>query len=97
MIKVCNLCSPSSGREIANQFEITTNKGDIFQSYRSLCALSSNGFYINERYYKYSPTTTKYMAVFFNCDNAKELHSRVKSGNIKVISDEKFTKMINKM
>ena len=99
MIKVNNLCSPSSGREIANQFEIRTNKGSIFQSYESLCALwnDSNKKIINERYYKYSSTTSKYMAVFFNCDNAKEMHQMVKNGSIEVISDDRFTKMINKM
>ena len=95
MIKVFNLCSPSSGRKIANQFQLTTNKGYIFQSYESLCACEYQGKdYINKRYYKCSATTSKYMAVFFNCDSAKEMHQRVKSGHIKVISNEKFIKII---
>ena len=53
MIKVFNI------NGIVNQFQLSTNKGYIFQSYDSLCACEFQGQdYINERYYKYSVTTS---------------------------------------
>lgn len=98
MLSVKNLCSPSSGREIANQFEISLNGASVFQSYQSIVAIWTNGRkIINQRYYKYSPTTTKYTSQFFNCNGAKDLHDDVFVGNIEVISDEEFTKLLKQI
>lgn len=94
-LKVSNVCSPSSGREIANQFEIRVANGYVFQSYDSLIAIKTNGQrVIHKDYYKYSSTTTKYTSVFFGCDNAKELHQEVKDGYIKLVDDTKFEKLL---
>lgn len=62
---VRNLTSPVSGREVANQFVITTNKGTFFQSYRSIVAkVDNNGQVWLSYYWDYSNTTLRYLYQF---------------------------------
>jgi|GEM_PF-1029040 len=96
MIKVSNLKSPN-GNKVANQFEISIGSTYIFQSYESTIAIFNtfdNTKIINEDYYKYSATTTKYTTIFFECESTKELHKMVKDGDIKLVSGVEFSKMI---
>jgi len=69
-IKVENMTSPSSGREVANQFKIFTNKGVYFQSYDTIIAFKpyQGKIQLDKYDWKYSPTTSKYRALFLRED-----------------------------
>ena len=83
-IKVSNLTSSRSGREVANQFEIATADGVYFQSYSSIIAFiprNSNEFKImlDANNWDYSVTTSKYRTQFLGY-NTKEVKEKIKSG-----------------
>ena len=62
---VRNLTSPRSGREVANQFVISTDKGTFFQSYRTIVAkVDKKGQVWVSSAWNYSNTTTKYLYQF---------------------------------
>lgn len=64
---VKNLTSPRSGRSVANQFLIKTNKGTFFQSYNSIVAkIDKNGNVTLSRFWSYSLTTRKYLYQFLS-------------------------------
>lgn len=88
-----------NGNKVANQFEIVTPKGNyIFQSYESTIAFKSDGgWFINEDFYKFSKTTTKYNAIFFGCYDSNEFHQKVKNNEIVLLSSDKFEKMLKKL
>mgnify|MGYP003500283096 FL=1 len=87
MIK--NLTSPRSGRAVANQFVITTNKGVFFQSYHSIVAkIDKKGQVWLSSYWDYSQTTTKYLYQFLKEYgwyglNASEVRKHIKDGTFK--------------
>lgn len=58
---VTNLESPRSGNPVANQFVISTDEGEIFQSYQTPIAEKKAGrTYIISSNWNYSRTTSKY-------------------------------------
>ena len=63
--KVTNLTSPRTGNPVANQFEITTNKYYIFQSYETIIAKIERGFQgkttLDKNALDDSKTTLKYL------------------------------------
>lgn len=67
MMKVSNMKSERSGREVANQFIITGEKRVIFQSYESTIAEINYQTETISIYpaYNYSKTTGKYRNQFF--------------------------------
>lgn len=76
-VKVENMSSPRSGREVANQFVITLydEQGtlhEFFQSYRSIIACKTYGqnphIELDEHYWNYSTTTSKYRNEFLGED-----------------------------
>lgn len=75
MLKVRNLTSPRSGREVANQFVIENGDTTLFQSYRSpIVEVDRDALAI--RVYEdwdYSRTTSKYRNQFFNEQGFPEL------------------------
>lgn len=79
-IKVKNMIS-NNGNSIANQFEISTNEGVIFQSYNSIIAkIMNNGqVYLDENYWDYSSTTGKYRNIFL-LEKKKETQAKIDSG-----------------
>lgn len=84
MLKVRNLCSPRSGREVANQFEIydTDNGIKVFQSYDSIIVKIDNingRVYLDESYWNYSSTTIKYRNIFLGEDSKTTL-MKIKNG-----------------
>ena len=87
MIK--NLTSPRSGRAVANQFVITTNKGVFFQSYHSIVAKrDKKGQVWVSSYWDYSQTTTKYLYQFLKEYgwyglNASKVRKHIKDGTFK--------------
>lgn len=80
-IKVENMVSPR-GNTVANQFIISTEHGQYFQSYHSIIAYKPYGSgktILDERYWGYSVTTGKYRNLFLNEDKA-ETKYKIKSG-----------------
>jgi len=79
-VKVENMRSESSGRPIANQFIIRTDKGTYFQSYNSVIVLKQNGkTYLDRDTWNYSVTTGKYRNIFLG-ENRKETERKIKDG-----------------
>lgn len=81
-VKVRNLQSQKTYREIPNQFEITTDDCCIFQSYRSTIAkenFKTGELVFDPNYWDYSRTTMKYLNQWLG-NNARDL---VKAGKVK--------------
>lgn len=80
-MKVENLTSPRSGREVANQFVITDDSNvRFFQSYRSIiCKVTMGTTYLDERYWNYSVTTSKYRNQFLG-ESKAETQRKIDSG-----------------
>ena len=81
MIKVKQLRSSSSGRDIPNQFIITHKDKTIFQSYDSIIAIKWNDgdIFLDKTYWDYSRTTGKYRNQFLGEDintTRKKIKSR---------------------
>jgi len=80
-IKVTNMRN-GRGREVVNQFEITTPEGVYFQSYKSLIAFipsDSSKVYLDKTYWDYSRTTGKYRNQFLR-EGIKETRGKIKAG-----------------
>ena len=87
-IKVNQLISSRSGREIANQYKIQTPEGVYFQSYESIIAFirkADGQTLLDSRWWDYSRTTSKYLNIFLGMDS-KEVKRRVKLGEFKLIN-----------
>ena len=82
-VKVYNMIS-NSGNTIANQFEIYTDKGKYFQSYRSIIVFVDNKgqVFLDDYYWNYSRTTSKYRNIFLN-DDTNSIKEKIKSGEYK--------------
>jgi len=84
-LKVRNMTSPRSGNEVANQFIIDAKDGTYFQSYNSMIAKeTSKGLYLDEKYWDYSTTTSKYRNQFTGLTTA-ETKAGIKNGTIKLV------------
>ena len=78
-MKVKNMTS-SQGNKVANQFLITDNGNEYFQSYRSMIAKKSQGkIYLDEYYWDYSVTTGKYRNEFLG-EGIAETRKKIASG-----------------
>ena len=76
------MTSPSSGRPVANQFELIDGLGNrFFQSYDSMIAKVSNfgKVFLDKNYWDYSTTTGKYRNRFLN-ENIAQTRAKIKSG-----------------
>lgn len=81
-MKVRNMTSNSTGREIANQFIIEDGNKVYFQSYKTIIAMKQVGkITIDTNAENYSRTTSKYLYQFLNTDK-KRLLEDVKTGRI---------------
>lgn len=70
----------NSGREIPNQFIITTEDGTYFQSYKTIIAVKINGkIYLDKNSWDYSKTTGKYRNEFLG-EGKKETEKKIKNG-----------------
>jgi len=89
-MKVTNMTS-NKGNKIANQFIITNDNEEYFQSYKSIIAkkvLMNNQFfmtYLDKKYWDYSVTTGKYRNIFLN-ETKKETEKKIKDG-IYILTD----------
>jgi len=78
-MKTIQMTSNSSGRPVANQFELFDGLGNrFFQSYRSMIAKISNSGK-DKNYWDYSTTTGKYRNRFLN-ENIAQTRAKIKSG-----------------
>jgi len=79
-IKIKNMTSNGS-RNIANQFIITTDEGEYFQSYSSIIAFRplSGKIQLDKIFWNYSKTTSKYRNRFLDEDKA-ETQKCIKNG-----------------
>tara|TARA_R100001460_G_scaffold65447_1_gene105781 strand:- start:635 stop:928 length:294 start_codon:yes stop_codon:yes gene_type:complete len=89
MIKVKQLRSATSGRDIPNQFIITTEDRKIFQSYDSIIAVKINMdnekdyIMLDKTYWDYSRTTGKYRNQFLG-EDIKTTRKKIKSGEYRL-------------
>lgn len=67
---------------VKNQFIITTPESTFFQSYNSIIVRKDNDnkVYLDEKYYNYSSTTSKYRNQFLRVENSKEVEQGIKTG-----------------
>ena len=78
-MQVTNMTS-NKGNKIANQFIISDGSVDYFQSYNSMIVKKVEGkVYLDERYWNYSVTTSKYRNIFLN-ENTKETQQKINEG-----------------
>ena len=82
--KIENLTS-SRGKKIVNQFIITNEEGQFFQSYESIIAFKPNDpmqpIKLDCKYWNYSSTTSKYRNLFLNCET-KDIKQMTKNGDL---------------
>ena len=79
-MKVQNMTSNSSGREVANQFIIYGDDETSFQSYDTVIATKRGGkIYLDEEMWDYSRTTGRYRNQFLR-ETKKETERKIKVG-----------------
>ena len=83
-ITVSNMES-RNGNLVPNQFEIRTEEGVYFQSYRTIIAFKEYGgsIYLDEEKWDYSTTTGKYRNSFLG-EGIAETRKKIKSGEYKL-------------
>tara|TARA_E500000081_G_scaffold62922_1_gene65249 strand:- start:1046 stop:1363 length:318 start_codon:yes stop_codon:yes gene_type:complete len=89
-MKVQNMRSPKSNNPVANQFSITDheNKVKYFQSYNAIIVkkcLKEDKIYLDNYYWDYSRTTTKYRNQYLG-ENTAETRKKIKSGEYILIN-----------
>ena len=86
MIKVKQLRSHTSGRDIPNQFIITDKDRTIFQSYDSIIAIKWNDgdVFLDKTYWDYSRTTGKYRNQFLG-EDIKTTRNKIKSREYRLV------------
>ena len=79
-MRVENMRSPN-GNQVPNQFIIWTDEGKYFQSYRSIIAFvdNNNNVFLDEDYWNYSRTTSKYRNIFLK-ENTEQTKYSIKTG-----------------
>lgn len=84
-MKVQNMTSPRTGREVPNQFIITDDAGnEYFQSYRTVIAcIKRNGDVILNLAWDHSRTTSKYRNQFLG-ESTAETQRKIKDGTYKL-------------
>ena len=85
-MKVSNMTSPRTGREVPNQFIISDDDGCVwFQSYKSIIAKRepSGQVTLAEGYWDYSKTTSKYRNEFLG-ESTQESRDKLLSGEYRL-------------
>lgn len=79
------MVSPRTGNPVANQFIITTDEGEYFQSYQTIIAFWPNGgskITLDENSWDYSVTTLKYLKEFLRTNDSKKgIEKSIKLGD----------------
>jgi hypothetical protein len=87
-MKITNMVSNRSNREVANQFDIMDdNDNNFFQSYNTIIAkiTKSGKVYLDKNAWNYSATTSKYRNQFLG-ETTKETEAKIKSGEYELIN-----------
>lgn len=81
-MKTRSLCSPRSGKPVANQWVISTQNGEMFKSYKTMIAIRSwDGQVMLDHDWDYSATTLKYLKIFLDVSLSKsEIQKRIDDG-----------------
>ena len=76
-----------NGRKIPNQFLIQSEEGDYFQSYNSMIVFRDNSgnVFLDEKYWKYSPTTSMYRSIFLG-EDTKTTERKIKTGEYQLVN-----------
>ena len=84
-IRVYQMESPRTGRPVANQFKIYTDKGVYFQSYYSIIAFKpyKGDTQLDKNFWDYSRTTSRYRNEFLG-EDTNETRRRIKEGEYKL-------------
>ena len=87
-IHAYNMGSTRTGKPVANQIIIKTDKEIIFQSYGTIIAKKQRGFLegitLDKKYWNYSRTTLKYLKEFLDLScSKKEIEQQINNGNYK--------------
>jgi hypothetical protein len=70
----------NNGNRVPNQFVISDNGANYFQSYNSIIVKRSNGkIELDSYYWDYSKTTSKYRNIFLG-ETTKETQKKIDSG-----------------
>ena len=70
----------NNGNKVPNQFVISDNGANYFQSYESIIVKRSNGkIELDSYYWNYSRTTSKYRNIFLG-ETTKETQKKIDSG-----------------
>lgn len=79
-VKVENMTSPRTGKEVANQFIITVGNKTYFQSYDSViaCKDEKGNITLDKKTWDYSATTGKYRNEFLS-EGIAETRKKIKS------------------
>jgi len=82
--KVSNMIG-HSGKPVVNQFIISTAEAIYFKSYNSIIVKQcfNDGVFLDENYWEYSNTTSKYRNLFLN-ETKKETQAKLESGEYKL-------------
>jgi hypothetical protein len=82
--KVSNMIG-HSGKPVVNQFIISTAEAIYFKSYNSIIVKQcfNDGVFLDENYWEYSNTTSKYRNLFLN-ETKKETQAKIESGEYKL-------------
>lgn len=85
-VRVENMQSERSGRDVPNQFIITTDKGRYFQSYRTVIAFRPYGgkVQLDADSWDYSVTTSRYRNQFLG-ETTKETLAKIQSGEYELV------------
>jgi len=78
------------GNKIANQFMIYTPEATYFQSYNSIIVKTTfeddkRKIYLDENYWDYSKTTSKYRNLFLG-EDTKTTRAKIKSGQYTLVN-----------
>ncbi len=78
----------SGGRKVPNQFVISTDEGEYFQSYDSIIVFRSNdgSTYLDEKTWDYSTTTGKYRNEYLGDDGIVDTRKKIKDGTYKLVN-----------
>ena len=76
-----------TGREVANQFEIYTDDGKYFQSYKTIIAFRpyDGKIKLDRDAWDYSVTTGKYRNQFLR-ETKKQTEAKIKSGEYELVN-----------
>jgi len=85
-VKIENMLSDKTGREVPNQFKIFTDDGVYFQSYQTVIAFTpfSGPLQLDQDKWDYSRTTAKYRNIFTRL-STKETEKQIEAGQILLV------------